>query len=160
MKVMAPTLAPEVSRMAVLMYLMYLTISVVVTVWVARTLSKNGLVFLVDAFQGNRELANSVNHLLVVGFYLINVGFVALALQSDMKPATWRELLEILSWKQGMVLITLGAMHFINVAVFNKMRNRGILRHQPPPVQPRQFITPPPPPPHHPQMPPDPAPAR
>jgi hypothetical protein len=149
---------PEVSRLAVLMYLMYLTISVVVTVWVARTLSKNGLVFLVDAFHGNRELANSVNHLLVVGFYLINVGFVALALQSDMKPASWRELLEILSWKQGMVLITLGAMHFINVAVFNKMRNRGILRNQPPPVQPRQFVTPPPP--HNPQMPPSPAPAR
>jgi hypothetical protein len=155
---MRAALDPEVSRMAVMMYLIYLTISVVVTVWVARTLSKNGLVFLVDAFHGNRDLANSVNHLLVVGFYLINVGFVALALQSDMKPASWRELLEILSWKQGMVLITLGAMHFINVAVFNKMRNRGMLRHQPPPVQPRQFVTPPPPQP--PQMPPNPAPAR
>jgi hypothetical protein len=155
-EIMRTVVDPEVSRLAVLMYLIYLTISVAVTVWVARTLSKNGLVFLADAFHGNRELANSVNHLLVVGFYLINVGFVALALQSDMKPATWRELLEILSWKQGMVLITLGAMHFINVAVFNKMRNRAILRNQPPPVQPRQFVTPPPPP----QMPPAPAPAR
>jgi hypothetical protein len=156
MEIMRMVVDPEVAQLAVLMYLIYLTISLVVTVWVARTLSKNGLVFLADAFHGNRELANSVNHLLVVGFYLINVGFVALALQSDMKPATWRELLEILSWKQGMVLITLGAMHFINVAVFNKMRNRAILRNQPPPVQPRQFVTPPPPQ----QMPPAPAPAR
>ncbi len=146
------------SELAVRMYLLYLIISVVTTVWVARTLSKNGLVFLVDAFHGNRELANSVNHLLVVGFYLINVGFVALALQSSARPNSFRELLEILSWKQGMVLITLGAMHFMNIAIFNKMRNRGLTRQMPPPVQPRQFTTPPPPP--APQMPPNPAPAR
>ena len=145
------------SELAVRMYLLYLIISVVTTVWVARTLSKNGLVFLVDAFHGNRELANSVNHLLVVGFYLINVGFVALALQSSARPNSFRELLEILSWKQGMVLITLGVMHFMNIAIFNKMRNRGLTRQMPPPVQPRQFTTPPPP---APQMPPSPAPAR
>ena len=137
------------------MYLSYLIISVVLTVWVARTLSKNGLVFLVDAFHGNRELAISVNHLLVVGFYLINVGFVALALQSEMKPDSLRRLLEILSKKQGVVLLVLGAMHFFNIAVFTRMRNRAMLRHLPPPVQPRQFITPPQPPP----APPNPAPA-
>jgi hypothetical protein len=57
-----------------------------------------------------------------------------------------------------MVLITLGAMHFMNIAIFNKMRNRGLTRQMPPPVQPRQFTTPPPPP--APQMPPNPAPAR
>ena len=55
-------------------YTFYLLISVALTIWVAQTLSRNGLVFLVDSFLGNRELDNSVNHLLVVGFYLINVG--------------------------------------------------------------------------------------
>ena len=60
--------------------LAYLAISVALTVWVARTLHRNGRVFLVDCFHGNTELADSVNHLLIVGFYLINVGFVSLAL--------------------------------------------------------------------------------
>ena len=64
----------------VISYIVYLVISVTLTIWVARTLHKNGAIFLVDAFHGNRELAASVNHLLVVGFYLINIGFVALAL--------------------------------------------------------------------------------
>jgi hypothetical protein len=57
-------------------YLIYLTISIILTVWVARTLFKNGRVFLVDTFHGHEPLADSVNHLLVVGFYLINLGFV------------------------------------------------------------------------------------
>src|SRR5262249_27562054 len=119
----------EMTALSVSMYVCYLAISVTVTVWVAYTLSKNGLVFLVDAFHGNRELAASVNHLLVVGFYLINIGFVALALKSDMKPLNWGELMEILSQKQGFVLLVLGGMHFMNLIIFSKLRNRGLLRH-------------------------------
>ncbi len=59
----------------VVSYIIYLMISVTLTVWVARTLHKRGAIFLVDAFHGNAELAASVNHLLVVGFYLINIVF-------------------------------------------------------------------------------------
>src|SRR4026209_2001932 len=62
-------------------YLVYLAISVALTVWVARTLHKNGRIFLVDVFHGNEPLADSVNRLLVVGFYLINLGYVSLALR-------------------------------------------------------------------------------
>ena len=58
-------------------HLAYLAISVVLTVWVARTLHKHGRIFLVEAFGGNDGLADSVNHLLVVGFYLVNFGFVS-----------------------------------------------------------------------------------
>ena len=56
-------------------YAAYLVVSVALTVWVAATLRKNGRTFLVDAFGGNGEMADSVNHLLVVGFYLINIGY-------------------------------------------------------------------------------------
>jgi hypothetical protein len=59
---------------AIWTYLAYLLISVALTVWVARTLHRNGRIFLVDSFLGNEPLADSVNHLLVVGFYLINIG--------------------------------------------------------------------------------------
>jgi Na+/melibiose symporter-like transporter len=129
-------------------YTFYLLISVALTIWVAQTLSKNGLVFLVDAFLGNRELANSVNHLLVVGFYLINVGYVSLALKYGDQPANLQQVIEVLSSKVGMVLIVLGAMHFFNLYVFNRMRKRAITRNAPPPVMPQRTITPPPQPAH------------
>ena len=66
----------------VLTYAAYLLISVALTVWVARVLSSNGRAFLVDVFAGDEEIADSVNRLLVVGFYLINLGYVSLALKS------------------------------------------------------------------------------
>jgi hypothetical protein len=71
------------NNLIVATYLLYLMISVALTIWVARTLHKRGGIFLVDAFHGNAELADSVNHLLVVGFYLINIGFVSIALKTD-----------------------------------------------------------------------------
>src|SRR5512144_2417451 len=106
-------------------YLVYLAISVALTIWVARTLHKNGRVFLVDVFHGNDALADSVNHLLVVGFYLINFGYVSLALKLGYVVANAQEGMEALSVKIGMVLIVLGGMHFFNLFLFSRMRRRA-----------------------------------
>ena len=120
-------------------YLIYLAISIALTIWVARTLHKNGRVFLVDVFHGNEPLADSVNHLLVVGFYLINFGYVSLALKLGYAVATAQESIEALSWKVGMVLLVLGGMHFFNLFIFSRMRRRASLVNGPPPVPPDGF---------------------
>ncbi len=121
-------------------YLAYLLVSVGLTVWVAHTLHRNGRIFLVDSFLGNEGLADSVNHLLVVGFYLINVGFVSLALKYGLKPRNTVEGIEFFSTKMGMVLLVLGGMHFFNLYVFATMRRKAMLKHQRPPVQPEGFL--------------------
>jgi len=106
-------------------YLTYLAICLTVTVGVARTLHKNGKVFLVDAFHGNSELADSVNHLLVVGFYLINIGFVTIALRATETLNSLRSAIELVSDKVGLVLLVLGFMHFFNLFVFSRIRKRA-----------------------------------
>ena len=103
-------------------YVAYLVVSVMVTIWVAQTLHKNGRIFLVDVFHGNEALADSVNHLLVVGFYLINFGYVTLALKLGYQVNNAQEGIEALSWKVGLVLLVLGAMHFFNLLVFSRIR--------------------------------------
>ena len=110
----------------VIAYLIYLPASVALTIWVARTLHKNGRVFLVQAFRGNEEMADSVNHLLVVGFYLINIGFIAAALRYGDKPHDTQEMIEFLSTKLGIVILVLGGMHFFNLFNFDKMRKKGL----------------------------------
>jgi hypothetical protein len=106
-------------------YIAYVVLSLGLTVWVARTLHRNGRVFLVDAFHGNEHMADAVNHLLVVGFYLINVGYIALALKYGEKPADVQGAIEFLSTKVGLVLVVLGAMHFFNMFNFDKLRRKG-----------------------------------
>ena len=123
-------------------YITYMIASVALTVWVAHTLHKNGRVFLVDSFLGNESLADSVNHLLAVGFYLVNIGYVALALKYGEKPMDLAQSIEALSTKVGLVLLVLGAMHFFNLYVFSRLRRRALLRGQKPPVLPEQFVEP------------------
>jgi hypothetical protein len=120
-------------------YMLYLAITIGLTIWVAHTLHKNGRIFLVDVFHGNEPLADSVNHLLVVGFYLINLGFVSLALKLGYEITTPKEGIEALSVKVGTVLLVLGGMHFFNLFIFSRMRHRATMRHGQPPVYPDAF---------------------
>jgi hypothetical protein len=101
--------------MITLAYILYLLIAAAFTVWVARTLSGNGEVFLVECFGHDEVLARSTNHLLVVGFYLVNLGFIMLALQFGEPPATVPDMVMFLSTKVGLAVMVLGAMHFFNM---------------------------------------------
>ena len=128
---------------AVIAYVLYLLIAIPLTIWVGSTLSRNGRVFLVDVFGGNGELAEAVNKLLVVGFYLLNLGVVALYLRIGDTLANARAIVEVLSVKMGVVLLMLGLVHLTNVYVFNKIRRRGRLDAMAaPPLPPQAFTQP------------------
>ncbi|MDE0826154.1 MAG: hypothetical protein OSA48_05020 [Akkermansiaceae bacterium] len=120
----------------VITYALYLLTAVPMTMWVARTLHKNGRVFLVECFHENEELADSVNHLLVVGFYLINIGFVALYLKVVEEVVAVRGIFEAVSAKIGVVMLVLGAMHFFNIYVFMRIRRKGVRGLDVPPLPP------------------------
>jgi hypothetical protein len=122
-------------------YAAYLLLALPITIWVARTLHKNGRAFLVDAFHGQDGLADSVNHLLVVGFYLINLGWIVMTLRTHESIPTIRRAIELLSDKIGTVLFVLGLMHFLNLFLFSRFRRRALerLSDAPPPVAPTAF---------------------
>lgn len=101
-------------------YIAYLAISIGLTIWVARTLSKNGEVFLIDCFGHDAVLARSTNHLLVVGFYLVNLGFILLALRFGAPPASWADTIPYLASKVGLAVLVLGGMHFFNMNAIAK----------------------------------------
>ncbi|MDX1549403.1 MAG: hypothetical protein R3278_02545 [Lysobacter spongiicola] len=96
-----------------LAYGLYLVISVGMTIWVARALSSNGDVFLIRCFGQDRELAASTNRLLVIGFYLVNLGFISYRL-NDWHVDTVSLIPEIGS-RVGISLLVLGFMHFFNM---------------------------------------------
>ncbi|WP_202867761.1 hypothetical protein [Kribbella pittospori] len=127
--------------MTVTTYLIYLLVSVPLTIWVARTLSHNGRIFLIDVFHGNEDFADAVNRLLVAGFYLVNLGFVTLFLRADKVVVDARGVFEQLSVKLGIVMLVLGVLHLINVWIFNMIRRRSQLETMTnPPVPPNDVL--------------------
>ena len=122
-------------------YATYAVVSVGLTVYLARTLSRNGAVFLDDVFKDNPKLAEAVNKLLVVGFYLVNLGYAALIMKSD-AAETSVAAVEVLAWKLGALLMSLAFMHFVNLFVFYRIRRRSRLAQLPPPVAPQMQLQP------------------
>ncbi len=127
------------SAFLVPVYVAYATVAVALTILLARILSKNGAVFLEDVFKNAPKMAEAVNKLLVVGFYLINLGYAALILKAD-GADTEVTAVEVLAWKLGALLLSLAFMHFFNLYVFYRIRRRSQLAYLPPPVAPQMHL--------------------
>jgi len=108
----------------VITYLLYLVASIGITVFVGLALSRSGRTFLLDIFGGNDSLAEAVNRLLVVGFYLLNLGFVTLTLRATGEITSTRQAVQLLSVKIGEMLLVIGALHFANLVILTRLRRR------------------------------------
>ena len=106
-------------------YLIYLLTSIGLTILVAKVLFKNGRVFLIDVFKGNNTLTDAVNKLLLVGFYLMNFGYIALTLKSSTFIDDPAQMIEFLSYKIGVIVLVLGGMHFTNLFIFFRLRKKA-----------------------------------
>lgn len=113
-------------------YFIYIGASVLLTVWVGDTLHRNGRPFLVSVFKED-GLADSVNRLLVIGFYLVNFGAAAILINTGGVPGSVADMLKQTVTRIGVVLLVLGFMHFNNLLVLHIIRRP--LRQKPlPPI--------------------------
>jgi hypothetical protein len=100
-------------------YLIYLSVSISLTLYVAHILFKNGKVYMLDIFHGREDIALATNRLFEVGFYLFNIGFALTILEVNFyNTVTYQEAIEILSKKIGGFSIYLGMMLFFNLYLF------------------------------------------
>jgi hypothetical protein len=111
-------------------YLIYLALCIAITVWVARTLRKHGHIFLTDGLDEHKALSEALSHLLIVGFYLVNFGVICFALKSDQVVNDAQHIIELVSAKVGIILVVVGAMHFVLLAVFASVRQGNEHRKQ------------------------------
>lgn len=121
-------------------YVVYATVSIGLIVWLARTLHDHGAVFLEGVFDDNPKMAEAVNRLLVTGFYMLNLGYAALLLQAN-AAGDAVSAVEVLVRKLGILLVSLGVLHFVNLYVFNRIRRRAGAAVLPPPVAPQAQLT-------------------
>src|SRR5437899_13068512 len=113
-------------------YLTYIVVSAFLTIWVGDTLFRNGRPFMVSVFKED-GLADSVNRLLVVGFYLVNFGAAAILINTGGEPPSIADMLKQTVTRIGVVLLVLGFMHFNNLMVLHIIRRP--LRQKPlPPI--------------------------
>lgn len=109
----------------IITYAAYVVISLGLTYWVGNTLHKYGQTFLLDIFDQDEVLPTSINKLLLIGFYLINLGYILVNLITRQAIKTPIDMIELLSEKIGGIVIVLGIMHFSNILILFRMRTRA-----------------------------------
>ncbi|MCU0331407.1 MAG: hypothetical protein MUC47_10610 [Candidatus Kapabacteria bacterium] len=109
-----------------LLYVLYVALSVTATILVARSLFVNGAVFLIEVFNGNTDLAGSVNRLLRTGFYLVNIGYIFMNVRVHQVDMSVAEGMVALLAKVGLIILVLGVWHLINMAILLRLRKRAV----------------------------------
>ncbi len=102
-------------------YGIYIVLTAAITIWVANYLFKNGKIFLYNAFKGNEALADAINNLLKMGFYLVNIGYAFSTITISSHIYGIDDLLRVLAIKIGLILLILGGMHFFNMFILYKV---------------------------------------
>lgn len=128
------------TQFTVIAYTVYLPVAIGLTLFVARTLFKNGKIFMLDIFNGREEIAFATNRLFEVGFYLLNIGFALLILKIAQFLPDAQATIEVVSYKIGGFAIYLGLMLFFNLYLFfrgkkksaeNRRRNNHVVTTPP-----------------------------
>lgn len=100
-------------------YLVYLPVTFYITVFVGRSFFRSGALFLVESFNGDKELANTFNLMLLVGYYLLNLGYAALSINFWNEIQTFIQLVDELSLRLGFLICGLAVMHYFNLYTFS-----------------------------------------
>ena len=105
--------------------------SVGLTVVVGQVLSRSGRLFLVDALGGSDSAARGISNLIVVSFYLISLGFVALTMRTSGDSVTARQAIQLLATKIGEVLLLLAVLYLAGIVSLTRLRRRLKAQAQP-----------------------------
>lgn len=101
--------------MNILAYILYLLITYIITVRVGFIFYRNGRVFILNLLKQDEQLTDFINRILLTGYYLLNLGYAALMLQSWDTINSWTALLVSIVSMTGRIILTLALIHFCNM---------------------------------------------
>ncbi|TWV97392.1 hypothetical protein [Chitinophaga pinensis] len=116
--------------MNTLAYIIYLLITYLITVRVGLVFFRNGRIFILGLLKDDVSLTDAINRILLIGYYLVNLGYAALMISTWNTIHSWMELYLSITVMTGKIVMTLAVMHYINMLViyFISKRNRTILQ--------------------------------
>lgn len=116
--------------MNLLSYFLYLAITYWVTVHVGWIFYRNGRVYILSLLKGEQAITDSINRILLTGYYLVNLGYAAWMIHLWKPVHTLTDMLETVTFMVARILLTLGALHFVNMAVIYLLsKNKTIIQH-------------------------------
>ena len=98
-------------------YIVFLTLMIFLIVYVGRYFYTNGRVFIISLFNGQEALADQVNRLLLIGYYLLNIGYAFLKLRQWEKIGGLEAMVSSVAGNIGALIFILALIHYCNMLV-------------------------------------------
>ena len=103
-------------------YFLFILISGYITIYVGWICYSNGYLFVLELFQNNEAVAKSLNQLLLIGYYLVNLGFILYGLHCWESIDNLVKMINLVSAKISTVLLSLCYLHFQNIIIIYLIR--------------------------------------
>lgn len=101
-------------------YLIYFGITIFIIVKVGKVCYNNGNIYVSQLIPDHEELCQKINQMLLIGYYLLNIGYCAMTIISWQKINTTENLIEIIASKSAVIIVTIAIMHYINILLLTK----------------------------------------
>ncbi len=101
-------------------YTIYLLITTFIIIKVGKICHQNGNIFVSELIPDHKDLCHKINQILLVGYYLLNIGYCAMTLISWEKILFFNQLIEVIAFKSSLIICTIATMHYINIMVLTK----------------------------------------
>ena len=101
-------------------YTLYLLITTFIIVKVGKICYRNGNIYVAQLIPEHEELCHITNQILLVGYYLLNIGYCAMTLISWEKILSLNQLIEAISVKSAIIICSISILHYINIFILTK----------------------------------------
>ena len=98
----------------IITYTIYLPIIVFITVRIGWLCHKNGEMFLYTLFE-DKSLVKSINNLLLIGYYLTNIGYAIITISYWETIHNVVEVINSLTFTLGKIILILAVLHYNNI---------------------------------------------
>ncbi len=102
-------------------YFIYIPITIFITIYLGKQCHTHGLIYVKSAFS-NDDLANSVNNLLLIGYYLVNIGYAIMGIQNWEFITSAHQLFSDISAHLGSIILILALLHYLNITGLTLIR--------------------------------------
>lgn len=101
-------------------YTIYLLITIFIIIKVGKICYKNGNIYVAQLIPEHEDLCLKTNQILLIGYYLLNIGYCAMTLISWEKIIFFNQLIEVIAYKSAIIICTIATMHYVNIMVLTK----------------------------------------
>ena len=101
-------------------YLIYLGITAIIIIKVGKICYTNGSIYVAQLIPHHKELCLKINQVLLVAYYLFNLGYCAITLIQWKLITKYSELIEVICTKTAIILFLLATLHYLNILIITK----------------------------------------